>query len=91
MARKSKDINSPEMKEAFLSWLRARVKHYGYEENNAPDYYSKALKSGDPHDLPNSLWTEWYEFNNPNDIQESFIKGNNRKPKEPSKLKKGYN
>ena len=84
-------VNDPNNKEAFLSWLRARVKHYGYEENNAPDYYSKALKSANPHDLPNSLWTEWYEFNNPNDIQGSFIKGNNRKPREPSKLKKGYN
>ena len=54
-------VNDPNNKEAFLSWLRARVKHYGYEENNAPDYYSKALKSADPHDLPNSLWTEWTE------------------------------
>ena len=58
ITRERKDINSPEMKEEFLSWLKSRVKHYGYEENNAPDYYSKALKSSDPHDLPNSLWTE---------------------------------
>ena len=37
MTRERKDINSPEMKEEFLSWLKSRVKHYGYEENNAPD------------------------------------------------------
>ena len=47
------------MKEEFLSWLKSRAKHYGYEENYSPNYYSKALKSGAPHDLPNSLWTEW--------------------------------
>ena len=58
MTRECKHINSSKMKEEFLSWLKSRVKHYGYEENNAPDYYSKALKSGDSHDLPNSLWTE---------------------------------
>ena len=60
MARERKDINSPDIKEEFLSLLKSRVEQYGFEENNAPDYYSKALKSGDPHDLPNSLWTEWY-------------------------------
>ena len=59
MTRECKHINSSKMKEEFLSWLKSRVKHYGYEENNAPDYYSKALKSGDFHDLLNSLWTEW--------------------------------
>ena len=59
MTRECKHINSSKIKEEFLSWLKSRVKHYGYEENIAPDYYSKALKSGDFHDLPNSLWTEW--------------------------------
>ena len=59
MTRERKDINSPKMKEECLLWLKSRVKHYGCEENKAPDNYSKALKSGDPHDLPNSLWTEW--------------------------------
>ena len=39
MTRECKHINSSKMKEEFLSWLKSRVKHYGYEENIAPDYY----------------------------------------------------
>ena len=41
MARERKDINSPEMKEEFLSWLKSRVKHYGYEENTRSSFYNR--------------------------------------------------
>lgn len=61
--KKRVDINSPAMKEEFLKWLEARIKKYGYTTDNAPDYYLKAYKSGDPHDLETTLWSEWYNYN----------------------------
>ena len=64
MIKERIDINSPAMKEEFLKWLEARIKKYGYSTDDAPDYYLKAYKSGDPHDLESSLWTEWYNYNN---------------------------
>jgi len=63
MNKEPRDINSPAMKKEFLAWLEARIEKYGYTTENAPDYYLKAYKSGDPHDLENSLWNEWYNFN----------------------------
>ena len=61
-------VNDPENKEAFLSWLKNRIESNGFTIENVPEYMGKAYKSGNPKDLNQLIWREWYEFNNPNDV-----------------------
>ena len=67
-------VNDPENKEAFLSWLQNRIESNGFTIENAPEYMGKAYKSGNPKDLNQLIWREWYEFNNPNDVIDSLKK-----------------
>ena len=67
-------VNDPENKEAFLSWLKIRIESNGFTIENAPEYMGKAYKSGNPKDLNQLIWQEWYEFNNPNDVLDSLKK-----------------
>ena len=68
-------VNDPENKEAFLSWLKNRIESNGFTIENAPEYMGKAYKSGNPKDLNQLIWQEWYEFNNPNDVADSLSRG----------------
>ena len=75
-------VNAKENKEAFLTWLKNRIESNGYTIENAPEYMGAAYKTGNPKDLNQLIWQEWYEFNNPNDVYNSLKKSNDsNKPK----------
>jgi len=84
-----------ERREEFLPWLQARIESVCYTVQTAPDYLSKAYRSGNPKDLNALVWQEWYDFNNPGWREEAWAKGGLRsrhgERHESPKLKRGYN
>ena len=88
-------VNSSEYREAFLAWLKKRIESVGYTVDSAPDYLRDAYLSGDPKDLNALVWTEWYEYNDPDWRQRARGKGGlqsrHGEQRESPKLKKGFN
>ncbi len=88
-------INGPESQEAFLTWLKSRIESVGYTVDSAPSYMKDAYLSGDPKDLNQLVWHEWFDHNDPDWRSRACGNGGLRsrhgEPHESPKLKRGYN
>lgn len=80
---RSVDRNANELKQDdlksinFSNWLEGRWKESGLYES-CPEYLKKAEATGDPKDLPLTVWPEWLAYRNENDAEER-----NRRRKNP--------
>jgi hypothetical protein len=88
-------INGPEVRDAFLTWLKSRIESVGYTVESAPSYLKDAYLSGNPKDLNLLVWQEWFEFNDPDWRGRAYAKGwlrsRHGERHESPKLKRGYN
>lgn len=78
-----KSVDNDELKQDdlkslnFAQWLERRWKDTGLYES-CPEYLRIAEATGDPKDLPLTVWPEWLEYRNENDAEER-----NRRRKDP--------
>jgi hypothetical protein len=80
---KSVDKETDELKQDdlrslnFSEWLEKRWKDTGLYET-CPEYLKMAESTGDPKDLPLTVWPEWLEYRNENNAEER-----NRRRRDP--------
>ena len=87
--------NDPAHREEFLAWLKERIEKCGFTVDDAPDYMKGAYLSGNPKDLNQLVWTEWFDYMNVDWQARAYTKGGMRdrhgEHRESPKLKRGYN
>jgi len=87
--------NEPVHREEFLAWLKERIEACGHTVNDAPDYMRDAYLSGNPKDLIQLVWTEWFDYMNADWQARAYAEGGMRdrygERHELPKLRRGYN